>query len=164
MNSKIWEEYLKTVADNDPWEIALRWARFAEHAVTHMDSNVARTREYVTVVEDLLEAVESKAGAKVDWLAEVMEPKTSYDDKSFFTDQYIYENDLEASNSHSMAIVGFSSCLAILSAWNLTKYKSQLWEDNKQLSVYPEIIAYISSHGYLHVFQKFVLIAPPADL
>lgn len=152
-----WEQYLQTVQNNDPWQIAYRWAYFADKAVSDMDINIERTREYRTVAVDLMEAVDEKNAEMVDWLSEVMEPKTDFSDSSFFNDQYIFEHDPISAKAHNMALTGFSSCLAILSAWNFTHNKSQLWESNKQMSVYPEVINDIESNGYMGAFRQFVL-------
>ena len=153
----IWEQYLSTVQSNAPWEIALRWGRFANTAVENMDVKVERTREYQTVANDLMEALKAKDSSTVDWLAEVIEPKTHLDDTSFFTDHHLYEHDLVFSRAHDMAITGFSSCLAILAAWDFTSYKSQCWEDNKEMSAFPDIIDHIEASNYLTIFQKLVL-------
>ena len=90
----IWEQYLSTVQNNTCWEIALRWGRFANTAVKNMDVKIERTREYQTVANDLMEALKAKDSSTVDWLAEVIEPKTHLDDTSFFTDHHLYEHDL----------------------------------------------------------------------
>ena len=153
----IWEQYLQTVQNNDPWQIAYRWACFAENAVSDMDINIERTREYRTAAADLMEAVGEKNVEMVDWLSEVMEPKTALADSSFFNDQCIFEHDPVSAKAHNMALTGFSSCLAILSAWNLTQNKSPLWENNKQMSVYPEVINDIDSDGYMEAFRQLVL-------
>jgi len=153
----IWEEYLKAVKDNDPWEISYRWAYFAQRAVYKMDSSIARTREYLTVSDDLIEATKLKDPGQVDWVAEVMEPRGDVGDNSFFVDQHRYDHDEAALEAHNMAITGFSSCLAILSAWGITAYRSPLWEDNKEMSTFPEIIEEIDSSGYLPVFKDIIL-------
>ena len=153
----IWEQYLQTVQNNGPWKIAYRWACFADKAVSDMDINIERTREYQTAAADLVEAVEEKNAEMVDWLAEVIEPKTHDEDSSFFTDQYIFEHDPISAKAHNMALTGFSSGLDILSAWNFTTYKSQFWEDNRQMAVNPEVIKDIGSGGYIGAFRQFVL-------
>lgn len=153
----IWRKYLQTVANNDPWEIAFRWASFAKYAVQKMDSNIIRTQDYIIAVNGLLEAIKLKDIEKIDIIAEVMAPKDDMNDESFFIDQYLYQHEPSAEISHNMAITGFLSCLAILAAWDITEYKNQMWEDNKEMSDFPEILDEIESSNYLPVFKKIIL-------
>ena len=84
----IWDNYLKTVKNNDPWEIAFRWAKFASLAVQNMDSKVARTQEYIRLSNDLLRFTESRNAERVDSIAKSMAPIDDMHDESFFVDQY----------------------------------------------------------------------------